>query len=54
MPEKLHCTACNYKFIPKNVIPKACPYCGKLGTLIRSKDMQDWINEVDEDVKELE
>ena len=47
------CTGCNYKFAPKTgKVPARCPYCDKVGTLQKAKQMQDWLDEVDSDKEE--
>lgn len=43
---KLKCENCNYQYeTTKEVVPKKCPYCDKIGTLTKSKSMQDYIDE---------
>ncbi|MBN2454272.1 hypothetical protein JXB11_01875 [Candidatus Woesearchaeota archaeon] len=46
------CSNCNYKFEPKGKVPNKCPYCDKEGTLSKSKSMQEWIDEVSDEMKE--
>ncbi len=46
---KLHCTNCNYEFTPKSgKIPLKCPYCDKTETIEKVKEMQEWIDELDD------
>lgn len=53
MAAEVICSNCNYKFSPKTgVFPKRCPYCDKVGTLQKSKQMQDFLDEVSSDDKD--
>lgn len=46
---QVNCSSCNYKFVPKTgKLPQRCPYCDRVGTLQKAKQMQDWLDEVDE------
>ena len=50
---KLRCNMCDYQFSPKTgKAPNKCPYCDRIGTLEKVKDMQDLINEVSEEIKQ--
>ncbi|NQV09195.1 hypothetical protein HQ529_05065 [Candidatus Woesearchaeota archaeon] len=40
----LVCAKCNYKF-EKDKTPKLCPYCGKEGSMGKTKSAQDFLNE---------
>ncbi len=45
---KVICSHCNYGFVPKTgKAPQRCPYCDRTGTLQKSKQMQDWIDEAE-------
>ncbi len=50
MADKVICSNCNYNFIPRTgKIPPRCPYCDKTGTLQKSKKVQDWLDEINDD-----
>lgn len=45
----LRCAGCKYSFELKDdkPMPKRCPYCAREGTLGRTKQMQEWIDDVE-------
>ena len=50
---RFHCRNCNYEFdLRTERVPKACPYCGKLGVISREKGAEELLNEVDKLLKE--
>lgn len=44
---KIICESCGYTFKAEK-IPKICPYCGEMNTLIIEKKADDFLNEVHE------
>ena len=48
---KLICNNCGYQYeSAQERLPSKCPYCDKPGTLQRTKNMQDLIDEVSEEI----
>lgn len=46
------CRKCSYRFESKQKIPKKCPFCGSIGSVIMEKTAEDVLNEIENMMKE--